>query len=135
MIRSCFKIDKLFFEVVKKLKFIVRVGVGFESIDEVYVEEKNICFIVVFEGNWNVVGEYILGMLFLLFNNLNIVDKEVKNGIWSCESNWGVELDGKMVGFIGYGNMGKVFVKKLKGFDCIVFCYDILEDVGDVNVM
>ncbi len=133
VIRSRFKIDKPFLEAAKKLKFIARVGAGLESIDEAYAEEKNIRLIAAPEGNRNAVGEHTLGMLLSLFNNLNTADKEVKNGIWSRESNRGVELDGKTVGLIGYGNMGKAFAKKLKGFDCTVLCYDILEDVGDAN--
>ena len=72
-------------------------------------------------------------MLLSLFNNLNQADAEVKAGQWNRESNRGIELEGKTVGIIGYGNMGKAFAKKLQGFDCEVICYDILDHVGDAN--
>ena len=72
-------------------------------------------------------------MLLSLFNKLNKADLEVRKGLWHREANRGIELDGKTVGIIGYGNMGKAFSKKLKGFDCKVICYDIKEHVGDKN--
>mgnify|MGYP000353774188 CR=1 FL=1 len=133
VIRSRFNIDKQFLDAAKNLKFIARVGAGLESIDTEYAEKLGIKLIAAPEGNRNAVGEHALAMLLSLFNNLNKADREVKSGLWNRESNRGIELDGKTVGIIGYGNMGKAFAKKLKGFDCEVLCYDIKENVDDEN--
>jgi D-3-phosphoglycerate dehydrogenase len=133
VIRSRFKIDRQFMDAAKNLKFIARVGAGLESIDCEYAESKKIQLIAAPEGNRNAVGEHTLGMLLSLFNNLNKADKEVRHGKWLRENNRGIELDGKTVGLMGYGNMGKSFAKKLRGFDLEVICYDIKDGVGDEN--
>lgn len=133
VIRSRFNIDRQFLNAGKNLKFIARVGAGLESIDTHYAEELGVKLIAAPEGNRNAVGEQSLGMLLSLLNNLNKADKEVKSGQWNREANRGAELDGKTVGIIGYGNMGKAFAKKLRGFDCQVLCYDIEKNVGDEN--
>jgi D-3-phosphoglycerate dehydrogenase len=133
VIRSRFKIDKIFLDKATNLQFIARVGAGLESIDCDYAALKNITLIAAPEGNRNAVAEHTLGMILLLFNNLNKADREIRAGHWSRESNRGHELDGKTVGIIGYGNMGKCFAKKLRGFQVEVLCYDILENVSDAN--
>ncbi|MFA9187418.1 2-hydroxyacid dehydrogenase [Flavobacterium sp. FBOR7N2.3] len=133
VIRSRFKIDKTFLDKATNLQFIARVGAGLESIDCDYASSKNIQLIAAPEGNRNAVAEHTLGMILSLFNNLNRADREIRSGHWNRESNRGHELDGKTVGIIGYGNMGKWFAKKLRGFDLEVLCYDIKENVGDAN--
>jgi D-3-phosphoglycerate dehydrogenase len=133
VIRSRFKIDKTFLDKASSLQFIARVGAGLESIDCDYAIAKGIQLIAAPEGNSNAVGEHALGMLLSLMNNLNKADKEIRSGHWNREANRGHELDGKTIGIIGYGNMGKSFAKKLRGFDLQVLCYDILENVGDNN--
>ncbi len=133
VIRSRFKIDQTFLDKATNLQFIARVGAGLESIDCDYAESKNIALIAAPEGNRNAVAEHSLGMILSLFNNLNQADAEIRAGHWNRESNRGQELDGKTVGIIGYGNMGKAFAKKLGGFEVEVLCYDIQENVGDEN--
>lgn len=133
VIRSRFDIDRQFLDAAANLHFIARVGAGLESIDCDYAAEKGIHLIAAPEGNRNAVGEQALGMLLSLFNNLNKADREIRNGQWVREGNRGHELDGKTVGIVGYGNMGKSFAKKLRGFDVEVLCYDIKPFVGDAN--
>ena len=131
IIRSRFKLDQAFLSVAKNLKFIGRLGAGLENIDTEFASAQGIKLFSAPEGNRNAVGEHALGMLLSLFNKLNKADREVRNGKWLREENRGVELEGKTLGIIGYGNMGKSFAKKLQGFDVEVLCYDIQENVGD----
>ena len=133
VIRSRLTIDKTFIDQASKLKFIARVGAGLENIDITHAKEKSIRLIAAPEGNRNAVGEHTLGMILSLFNNFNKADREVRQGKWLREDNRGVELDGKTIGIIGYGNAGKAFAKKLKGFNVNVICHDIKANVGDEN--
>lgn len=131
IIRSRFKIDKQFIDKAKNLKFIARVGAGLESIDTNYAKQKGIHLISAPEGNRNAVAEHALGMILSLFNNIKKADQEIRQGKWLREANRGLELEGKTIGLIGYGNMGKAFAKILSGFDVRVICFDIKENVGD----
>lgn len=124
VIRSRFRMDRSFLNQAAKLKFIARSGAGMENIDENYCESKNITLFNAPEGNRNAVAEHALGMLLTLFNRLNIADREVREGKWDREGNRGIELDGKTVGIIGYGNNGSAFAKKLAGFDVKILAYD-----------
>ena len=133
IIRSRFSIDKNFLDKATNLKFIGRVGAGLENIDCEHATSKNIQLIAAPEGNRNAVGEHSLGMLLSLFNKLNKADIEVKNGKWFREENRGIELAGKTIGLIGYGNMGKSFAKKLRGFDVEILSYDIKPNISDQN--
>ncbi|MDO5607115.1 MAG: 2-hydroxyacid dehydrogenase [Capnocytophaga sp.] len=135
ILRSRFSIDKAFLDKATKLKFIGRVGAGLENIDCGYAESKGITLIAAPEGNRNAVGEHTLGMLLSLLNKFKKSNNEIIHGKWLREENRGFELDYLTVGIIGYGNMGKSFAKKLKGFDCQVICYDIKENVGDENAV
>ena len=133
VIRSRFEIDKNFINKAKNLDFIARVGSGTENINISYANSKNISIINAPEGNKDAVGEHTLGMLLSLTRNLFNANESIKKGIWEREKFRGHEINGKTVGIIGYGNMGKSFADKLKGFNCNVICYDIKKNLGDTN--
>jgi len=124
IIRSGIRIDKVFIDKAKNLKFIARVGAGMENIEVDYAEQKGIKCINSPEGNRTAVGEHALGMLLSLFNNLNSADSEVRQAIWNREANRGIELEAKTIGIIGYGNMGSAFAKRISGFGVEVLAYD-----------
>lgn len=124
VIRSKIKITKEIIDKAVKLKFIARAGAGMENIDVLYAESKGIKCLHAPEGNRDGVGEHALGMLLGLFNNLCKADKEVRERKWIREGNRGVELSGKTVGIIGFGNMGSAFAERLKGFGVKVLAYD-----------
>ncbi len=124
IIRSKIKITKEIIDKAVKLKFIARAGAGMENIDVEYAESKGIRCLHAPEGNRDAVGEHAIGMLLSLFNNLCRANKEVREGKWIREGNRGIELMGKTVGIIGYGNMGSAFAERLKGFGVKVLVYD-----------
>lgn len=124
VIRSKITFDSEMLHSAKQLRFIARVGAGMESIDVSAAEKLGIVCFNSPEGNRDSVAEHALGMLLSLFNHLNRADKEVRNGLWRREANRGIEIKGKTVGIIGYGNMGRAFAQRLKGFECTVLAYD-----------
>ena len=124
IIRSRFVIDKAFINDCENLKFIARAGSGMENIDTNYAELKGIKCFNAAAGNANAVAEHALAMLLNLFNNINQANQEVKDGVWQREKNRGIELSGKTIGIIGFGNNGSAFASLLSGFNIKILAYD-----------
>jgi len=124
VIRSKTPMDRALLEKAKNLKFIARAGAGLDQIDLEYLEERDIRLFHAAKGNRDAVAEHAIGGLLALMNYLIKSDQEVRKGIWDREGNRGYELKGKTVGIMGYGNMGRAFAKRLKGFGVDVLAYD-----------
>ena len=124
VVRSKVEIDRNFLDNTHSLKCIGRVGAGMETIDVDYAEQKGIKCLNSPEGNRDAVGEHALGMLLTLFNNMLRANNEIRSGLWKREANRGLEIKGKTIGIIGFGNMGSSFAKRLRGFECNIISYD-----------
>jgi D-3-phosphoglycerate dehydrogenase len=116
VIRSKFKVDTSFIDLATQLKFIARAGAGLDTIDEQYVEHKNIVVFHASEGNKVAVAEHTLGMLLSLTNKIHLADRSVRLNQWEREAHRGVELFEKQFGIIGYGNMGSEVAKRASVF-------------------
>ena len=124
LVRSKFFVDEDLIAGAKNLKLIARAGAGMDNIDEVYCQSNGITLINAPEGNRDAVAEHVIGMLLNLLRNISKSNAEIKNGIWLREENRGIEIGGKTIGIIGYGNTGKALAKKLSGFGVSCIAYD-----------
>ena len=106
------------------LRYIARAGAGVDNIDEAALAAAGVTLLNAPEGNRDAVGEFAIGMLLSLLRNIPRANEEVRESIWQREANRGEELGGKIVGILGYGNMGRAFARRLTGFGCTVLAHD-----------
>lgn len=124
IVRSKITLYESTLKKAKKLKFIGRPGSGLDLIDTAYCKTVGIKVCRSPTSNSNAVAEHALGMLLAWMNHLVRADNEVKQKIWKREANRGLELKGKTIGIIGFGNTGSRFAKKLQGLEVKILAYD-----------
>ena len=132
VVRTKTEIDEELLAHAIKLEFIGRAGSGLDNVDTNYCDKHHVKYFNAGEANADAVGEQTLAMMLSLFSKMVKADDEVRKLIWDREGNRGVELKGKTVAIIGYGNTGKSVARKLSGFGVKVLAYDkYLVDYAD----
>lgn len=110
-----------------RLKLITRCGVGYDSVDWIYAQQKGIPVTITPGTNETSVAEMVFALLLGLARNIPMFDREVHNGIWRPQI-LGVELNGKTIGIIGTGRVGKAVAQRARGFGMVPIAYDPYAD-------
>jgi D-3-phosphoglycerate dehydrogenase len=126
MIAGLDEIDAAALAFAQKLKVVARYGVGFDNVD---LEAARLHHIIVTNtpgANSKSVAELTITLILNLLRPVIPAVQKTKEGEWPRFK--GISLQGKTVGLVGCGAIGKETARKLAGFDCEILAFDIDED-------
>ena len=125
IVRSATKITKDVIDAGRALKVIARGGVGLDNIDVQAAGQRNITVLNTPGASAISVAELAIGHMFALSRFLHVSKMDMMAGKWpKKEYSKGVELTGKALGVMGFGNIGKETARRALGLGMQVLAYD-----------
>lgn len=124
IVRSATKITAEIMDAGEKLRVIGRAGVGVDNIDVKAATQRGIVVMNAPDGNTITTAEHSIALLVSMARNVPQAHAKLQNGVWDKKSFVGVELNGKTLGVIGLGRIGKHVAKIAKGFGMKIFAFD-----------
>jgi D-3-phosphoglycerate dehydrogenase len=135
IVRSATKVTKEVIEAGTNLKAIGRGGVGLDNIDVEFAKSKGIPVLNTPGASSIAVAELAIGHMFAVSRFLYTTTNEMQNGAWpKKEYAHGVELTGKTLGVLGFGNIGRECAKRALGLGMSVIAYDPFVKSTDMDV-
>jgi len=119
-------IDQAALDAADRLKVIARYGVGVDNVDLEAAHVKGIYVTNTPGANSVSVAELTVGLILSLARRIPEAAAATRAGSWPRLA--GVSLEGKTVGLLGLGAVGKQVARRLLGFDCLLIAYDPLAD-------
>ena len=124
LVRSKTKVDGALIAAGKKLKFVGRAGVGVDNIEVNAATKRGIVVANVPGGNTIAAAEHTMALLLAVSRNLPKAHASVAAGLWERNKFVGTELQGKTLGLIGFGRIGREVAKRCLAFEMKVQAYD-----------
>ena len=124
IVRGQTRVTAAVIEAASRLKVIGRAGVGVDNIDLESAKKHNIAVVNTPTSTTVAVAELSLGLLLALARETPRADATMKQGQWNKKEFEGVELNGKILGIIGYGRIGIEVGKRAAAFGMNVIVYD-----------
>ena len=132
IIRNKTKLSKETLSEFSKLKFIGRLGVGLDNIDLDYCSQKKIKVQPASGLNADSVAEYVIQAALSLLKKIPLLHQETVKGSWPRNSFTLNEIQGKVFGFIGFGEIAKKVFKRLEPFGVHCVAHDPYIDKNNV---
>jgi D-3-phosphoglycerate dehydrogenase len=124
LVRSATTVDRDVIEQARCLKVIGRAGIGVDNIDVEAATDKGIVVMNTPGGNTVTTAEHTFSMMISLAHWVPQADTSLKQRKWEKKRFMGVELNGKTLGIIGLGRIGKEIARRALGFSLQVIAYD-----------
>jgi D-3-phosphoglycerate dehydrogenase len=124
IVRSETKVRGDLMDALPKLRVIGRAGVGVDNIDVKAATERGIVVMNAPDGNTITTAEHTIALLVSMARNVPQAHTLLQSGVWDKKKFVGVELNGKILGVIGLGRIGKHVAKIAKGFGMTILAFD-----------
>jgi len=124
IVRSETKITAEVLAAGKKVKIVGRAGVGVDNIDVTAASRQGVIVVNVPGGNTISAAEHTVAMLLALSRNIPQANASLKAGEWKRSQFTGTELQGKVLGLVGLGRIGREVAKRCQSFGMPVLGYD-----------
>lgn len=121
--------NRYLMEKAPNLKVIARHGIGVELIDLEAARERGVLVVNTPDAATVSVAEHVVMMVLALSKKMLFADRELKKGNYSVKDNYMPDdVEGKLLGLVGFGKIGREVEKRCKALGMNVTAYDPFMD-------
>lgn len=124
IVRSATKLNPTLLGHAKKLKIVIRAGIGVDNIDVAACKAQGVVVENTPRGNVVSAAEHAIALMMSMARLIPEASATTKRGVWEKTKFMGTEITGKTLGIIGTGNIGAVVVDRARGLKMNVVGFD-----------
>jgi D-3-phosphoglycerate dehydrogenase / 2-oxoglutarate reductase len=124
IVRSETKVTADLLDAANSLRVIGRAGVGVDNIDVTAATIRGVVVMNAPDGNTITTAEHTIAMLIALARSIPQASSSLKSGRWDRKKFVGVELQGKTLGIVGLGRIGRVVASRARAMGMLIVAYD-----------
>ncbi|HVS16021.1 MAG TPA: phosphoglycerate dehydrogenase [Thermoanaerobaculia bacterium] len=124
VVRSATKVTRELLAAARSLRVVGRAGIGVDNIDVAAATDRGVLVVNSPTANLLSATEHTFALLLALARHVVDADRSLKAETWDRKSHVGVELYGKTLGIIGFGQIGQRVAQRARAFEMHVLAYD-----------
>src|SRR6185295_17158550 len=124
VVRSETKVTRELMDAATSLRVVGRAGVGVDNIDVAAATERGIVVMNAPDGNTITTAEHTIALLIALARRIPQANSSLKSGHWERKAFVGVELQGKTLGVVGLGRIGRTVAARARAFGMKIVAFD-----------